>query len=427
MFFWYNSMCDSMKKMYIFIGIFLVFICIISIIGSSMISGDNLIASSMDILDVQDNKEVYFEGYGYSISNPNVIVNPYGNSPLTGIVMFDTDGYSEVSITIKGKDSSGDISYTFAKNKHHLIPIYGLYADYDNTVIIRSEGKEKVIGIKTDSLPSDFEYVNDSNSGNFSFYNGSYPYAVDVNNDVRWYLNSNYYGNITLLSGSRIVIGSDRYNSDGTSISIYEMNLLGKIYNEYLLSGSYYGCSALYEDNLLVLSDKVYVLDLQTGEVIYTLFDNDNYDYIGFNDNVIVHNEDGFYEYIDNEFNDISYSYESTEGEMYNNTSNYKIGKGKRYGSLNETKVSNKRISLVGYDNSEMNDIDISIDSDRVTIVNGNDKDIFVIFDKFFDKKIFEIDGSSTMYINKVGFKGKYTIYYSIDDKVYKSNYYIEV
>lgn len=427
MFFWYNSMCDSMKKMYIFIGIFLVFICIISIIGSSMISGDNLIASSMDILDVQDNKEVYFEGYGYSISNPNVIVNPYGNSPLTGIVMFDTDGYSEVSITIKGKDSSGDISYTFAKNKHHLIPIYGLYADYDNTVIIRSEGKEKVIGIKTDSLPSDFEYVNDSNSGNFSFYNGSYPYAVDVNNDVRWYLNSNYYGNITLLSGSRIVIGSDRYNSDGTSISIYEMNLLGKIYNEYLLSGSYYGCSALYEDNLLVLSDKVYVLDLQTGEVIYTLFDNDNYDYIGFNDNVIVHNEDGFYEYIDNEFNDISYSYESTEGEMYNNTSNYKIGKGKRYGSLNETKVSNKRISLVGYDNSEMNDIDISIDSDRVTIVNGNDKDIFVIFDKFFDKKIFEIDGSSTMYINKVGFNGKYTIYYSIDDKVYKSNYYIEV
>lgn len=420
-------MCDSMKKMYIFIGIFLIFICIISIIGSSMISGDNLIASSMDILDVQDNKEVYFEGYGYSISNPNVIVNPYGNSPLTGIVMFDTDGYSEVSITIKGKDSSGDISYTFAKNKHHLIPIYGLYADYDNTVIIRSEGKEKVIDIETDSLPSDFEYVNDSNSGNFSFYNGSYPYAVDVNNDVRWYLNSNYYGNITLLSGSRIVIGSDRYNSDGTSISIYEMNLLGKIYNEYLLSGSYYGCSALYEDNLLVLSDKVYVLDLQTGEVIYTLFDNDNYDYIGFDDNVIVHNEDGFYEYIDNEFNDISYSYESTEVEMYNNTSNYKIGKGKKYGSLNETKVSNKRISLVGYDNSEMNDIDISIDSDRVTIINGNDKDIFIIFDKFFDKKIFEIDGSSTMYINKTGFNGKYTIYYSIDDKVYKSNYYIEV
>ena len=50
-----------------------------------------------------------------------------------------------------------------------MIPIYGLYADYDNTVIIRSENKEKVINIKTNPLPSDFKYVNDSGSDNFSF------------------------------------------------------------------------------------------------------------------------------------------------------------------------------------------------------------------------------------------------------------------
>lgn len=427
MFFWYNSMCDSMKKMYIFIGIFLVFICMISVIGTSIMSGNMVIDSSMDIFDLQSNKEVYFEGYGYSISNPNVIVNPYGNSPLTGMVMFDTDGYSEASIMVKGKDSSGDISYTFAKNKHHLIPIYGLYADYDNTVIIKSEGKEKVINIKTDSLPSDFEYVNDGNSGNFSFYNGNYPYAIDGNNDVRWYLNSNYYGNITLLDNSRIVIGSDRYNSDGTSISIYEMDFLGKIYNEYLLSGSYYGYNALYGDNLLVLSDKVIILDLQTGEVVDTLFDNDSYDFIGYDDDIIVHNEDGFYVYNDGKFNDISYSYGVVKGEFYNNTSNYKIYKGKRFGILNETMTSNKRISLIKYSNGNLDNIVISFDSDRITIVNNDEEDVFVIFDKLFDKRIFEIDGSSTMYINKTGFNGKYTIYYSINNRVYKTDYYIEV
>ena len=375
-----------MKKMYVFALIFLVFIVSISIIGSSIVSGDNPVSTYKDIFTIQSNKEVYFEGYGYSIDNPNLVVNPYGNSPLTAIVMFDTDGYSEVSITIKGKDDSGDINYTFSSDKHHLIPIYGLYADYDNTVIIRSENKEKVINIKTNPLPSDFEYVNDSGSDNFSFYNGNYPYAVDINNDVRWYLNSNCYGNITTISDSRIIIGNDKYNEDGTSTGIYEMNLLGKIYNEYLLSDSYYGYNTIYDNDILVLSDKILRIDSQTGEVIDELFDNDNYDYIGIcDDSIIVHNEGGFYKYSDGKLNDIDYSYTLSSNDLYNATSNYKIIKPKRYGKLNKTKVSDKRISLIKYDKSDLKDIDISMDNERVTVTSKN------------------------------------------SDKVYKTNYYIEV
>lgn len=415
-----------MKKMYVFALIFLVFIVSISIIGSSIVLGDNPVSTYKDIFTIQSNKEVYFEGYGYSIDNPNLVVNPYGNSPLTAIVMFDTDGYSEVSITIKGKDDSGDINYTFSSDKHHLIPIYGLYADYDNTVIIRSENKEKVINIKTNPLPSDFEYVNDSGSGNFSFYNGNYPYAVDINNDVRWYLNNNYYGNITAISDSRIIIGNDKYNEDGTSTGIYEMNLLGKIYNEYLLSNSYYGYNTIYDNDILVLSDKILRIDSQTGEVIDELFDNDNYDYIGIcDDSIIVHNEGGFYKYSDGKLNDIDYSYTLSSNDLYNATSNYKIIKPKRYGELNKTKVSDKRISLIKYDKSDLKDIDISMDNERVTVTSKNSDKVYVIFDKLFDKKIYEVNG--TKYINNTSFNGKYTIYYSINDKVYKTNYYIEV
>lgn len=415
-----------MKKMYVFALIFLVFIVSISIIGSSIVSGDNPVSTYKDIFTIQSNKEVYFEGYGYSIDNSNLVVNPYGNSPLTAIVMFDTDGYSEVSITIKGKDDSGDINYTFSSDKHHLIPIYGLYADYDNTVIIRSENKEKVINIKTNPLPSDFEYVNDSGSDNFSFYNGNYPYAVDINNDVRWYLNNNYYGNITAISDSRIIIGNDKYNEDGTSTGIYEMNLLGKIYNEYLLSDSYYGYNTIYDNDILVLSDKILRIDSQTGEVIDELFDNDNYDYIGIcDDSIIVHNEGGFYKYSDGKLNDIDYSYTLSSNDLYNATSNYKIIKPKRYGKLNKTKVSDKRISLIKYDKSDLKDIDISMDNERVTVTFKNSDKVYVIFDKLFDKKIYEVNG--TKYINNTSFNGKYTIYYSINDKVYKTNYYIEV
>lgn len=412
--------------MYVFALIFLVFIVSISIIGSSIVSGDNPVSTYKDIFTIQSNKEVYFEGYGYSIDNSNLVVNPYGNSPLTAIVMFDTDGYSEVSITINGKDDSGDINYTFSSDKHHLIPIYGLYADYDNTVIIRSENKEKVINIKTNPLPSDFEYVNDSGSDNFSFYNGNYPYAVDINNDVRWYLNNNYYGNITAISDSRIIIGNDKYNEDGTSTGIYEMNLLGKIYNEYLLSDSYYGYNTIYDNDILVLSDKILRIDSQTGEVIDELFDNDNYDYIGIcDDSIIVHNEGGFYKYSDGKLNDIDYSYTLSSNDLYNATSNYKIIKPKRYGKLNKTKVSDKRISLIKYDKSDLKDIDISMDNERVTVTFKNSDKVYVIFDKLFDKKIYEVNG--TKYINNTSFNGKYTIYYSINDKVYKTNYYIEV
>ena len=99
--------------------------------------------------------------------------------------------------------------------------------------------------------------------------------------------------------------------------------------------------------------------------------------------------------------------------------------KPKRYGELNKTKVSDKRISLIKYDKSDLKDIDISMDNERVIVTSKNSDKVYVIFDKLFDKKIYEVSG--TKYINNTSFNGKYTIYYSINDKVYKTNYYIEV
>ena len=117
-------------------------------------------------------------------------------------------------------------------NKHHIIPIYGLYADYDNTIVLRSENKEKVINIKTDKLPDDFGEV--LCDGNYSFYNGNYPYASDSNGNVRWYLNKKYYGDITVYKDN-IIIGNDSYTEDNHSTGIYRMNFLGKVYGIYLV------------------------------------------------------------------------------------------------------------------------------------------------------------------------------------------------
>ena len=46
-----------MKKMYVFALIFLVFIVSISIIGSSIVSGDNPVSTYKDIFTIQSNKK----------------------------------------------------------------------------------------------------------------------------------------------------------------------------------------------------------------------------------------------------------------------------------------------------------------------------------------------------------------------------------
>ena len=39
---------------------------------------------------------------GYSFEEPNVIVNPYGNSPLTAVAAFHTDKELGGTVTVKG-------------------------------------------------------------------------------------------------------------------------------------------------------------------------------------------------------------------------------------------------------------------------------------------------------------------------------------
>lgn len=411
-----------MKKSYIFIGGFLIFILIITVVGCNLVTGNVSIKRDRDILSIQSNKEVYFNSYGYSIDNPNVIVNPYGNSPLTGIVMFETNDYSDVSVCIKNKNNECDISYSFGKYKYHIIPIYGLYADYNNSIVLKAEGKEKVINIKTDALPDDFGDV--LFDGSFSFYNGNYPYASDSEGNVRWYFNRKYFGNVT-FNDNYVIVGNDSYTENGT-IGIYRMNLLGKIYNEYLLSDDYYGYSCYYDGNIYALSKDVLVIDGQTGDII-SKYENDNYDSIANLDGNILLGRNNEWFSFDEDNNVISVSY-SPSGKIYSfydNSDEYRVFPGVRYGSLKETEMYNRDISILKYDKYTGNDIDVKMDSNRISVSNGTGNKIYLILDKLFDKRIYEI--SDVGYINLNGLNGKYTIYYKINDKVYKTDYFVEV
>ncbi len=170
--------------------------------------------------------------------------------------------------------------------------------------------------------------------------------------EVRWYLNSNYYGNISMTNESSIVIGSDRYNENGNVISLYQMNLLGKVYNEYIVN-NYYGVNTVYGGIVSVLSNDVISIDLQTGNIIKKYFNNDDYDYIDNVDgNIILRKDNDFYKVGDNnKLEDTTYEYKEKVISFYNNTSNYSIAPSVRYGKLDETTESKKKkISLINYD-----------------------------------------------------------------------------
>lgn len=415
-----------MRKSCILIILFLFFIVIITIIGSEIVTGNIKIDEGRDILTIQKNKELYFNVYGYTLDNPNVIVNPYGNSPLTALVMFSSSDYSKVEITIKGKNGDNDIYYSFDKDKYHYIPVYGLYADYDNTIIIKCEGRERVINIKTEGLPLDFEMKRDITYADYMIYNDDYPYVIDKNGEVRWFLNEHYYGNITCLEDSSIIIGSDRYDENDNTVSFYKINLLGKIYNEYILENGYYGFNVVYDDRVLVLSEDILVIDLQTGEIMDKFINND-YDYLDVSgDDIVVGRDNVFYRLLDDKEESIEYSINGKDFSFYNGTSNYSIISSERYGGLKSSLLSEKNINLIKYKEIEQfEDIEIINEVDRIKVINNSGENIYLILDKFMDKRIYEV--SDIRYINKKGLNGKYTIYYKIKNKVYKTDYYIEV
>ena len=233
---------------------------------------------------------------GYTIDNPNVVLDPYHNSPLTALVMFETEEEVEPTITVHGEDELSTFSHTFESSKIHYLPVYGLYPDTENTVTITytedGEEKEKELKIKTEALPEDFilptsvEADKENLSNDLYFFTPSskgYTCAYDVNGDVRWYLSSNALWDNARLENGHLLISTERLiNSPYYMTGLYEIDLLGKIYQEYSLPGGYHhDYDELPSGNLLVASDDfnnpsgtvedyIVELDRTTGNILKT-------------------------------------------------------------------------------------------------------------------------------------------------------------
>lgn len=224
------------------------------------------IDTESDLLYVQQQTEQQIlSNTNYTIDNPNVVLNPYGNSPLSALIVFQTKDLTTTTVTIKGKDGADDIKHTFTPAKVHILPIYGLYAGYDNKVVIEASGISKELTITTAPLPDDFSKVTDLSNADFDtdeFYFTTpeeigYTAAYDANGEVRWYLVGDYKWDIQRLNNGHILLSSDKILSKNYSIGLIEMDLLGKVYYEYAIPGGYHhDVYELNNGNLLLASNK---------------------------------------------------------------------------------------------------------------------------------------------------------------------------
>lgn len=63
-----------------------------------------------------------------------MIVNPYGLSPLSALIQFDTETAEPVTVIVKGKQPQTDLTWTYEPSTSHCLPIIGLYPEQKTTV-----------------------------------------------------------------------------------------------------------------------------------------------------------------------------------------------------------------------------------------------------------------------------------------------------
>ncbi len=231
------------------------------------------------------------DGGNYTITSPFVALDPYGTSPLSALVAFQTTEEGSVSVEIAGKTSATTVTHDFDEDgTTHLLPIYGLYGDTNNKVTITFTGvsgkiSKKVVYIQTDALPenmvvADVTVANTSqmvDGFTYGIREGGGSYAIDANGDIRWYTTIEISTMpIKRLANGNIISGSSTLvEGESVAASLFEFDMLGRVYNEYLIYGVHHEVVELSNGDLLVaasvgdtVEDYIVRLDRTTGEIV---------------------------------------------------------------------------------------------------------------------------------------------------------------
>ena len=373
-------------KLIIFIFIFIIIFCFV---GVFFVQADTEIEGEEDILEVQNNITNSINVYGYTFDNPNVIINPYGENYNSALIIFETDEYVSLKVNVNNIDT-----FNSRETNKHYIGVYNLLtgSNYINLSYGKNSKKIEIV-IEEENNPSILE-------------------------------------NGILLSNNHLLIPTDKYIDNDIYTGIREVDALGKIYYEYLINDGYKNIACEIDDErLAVLGDNLIILDRQNGDILSSFDISDySYDWIGMDyvdEKIVLYSsEKNISINIEGDISDTlgSYNKKYLKGDI-----NYKNIEAIRFFKEKETKKSNESIWLLNYSDEMKNEIDIQKEFNRIIISSEdiNGCNTYLVLEKLLDKRVYQLCDKIN-YIYTYDFDGKYSVYFKIDNEVYKTDKYLE-
>ncbi len=189
----------------------------------------------------------------YTLQNPYIIQDPYQANPLSALVIFETEQPATSLVTVQGKDEFTTFSSSTRQPKtHHEVAVLGLYPDTNNKVRVAiqmngSPDQSAELSLKTEALPHDFPSIEVEASKPELMEAGvtlmvpcfetNTTYLLDARGDVRGYFTNKNFGHGTAMrvldNGRLIATGDIMKIMPYNMYTLWEMNLLGKVFVEY--------------------------------------------------------------------------------------------------------------------------------------------------------------------------------------------------
>lgn len=212
----------------------------------------------------------------YTFNDAYVEVNPYKISPLSGIIIFNTN--KEETVTVYINDT---LTTIMEATKKHVIPIYGLLENFDNKIKLVMNDEEIVYSMKTDASNLEFPLTVNTrsetlNSEEMYFTVASYSTyltAWDNLGNLRFYLTVDNRMDVEWLSNGHFLIGTSQGQFAENFVAFVEMDYLGKIYNYYVPSNGYSFEFQNLSDGTIMLAGGKNPVYLEE-QVIYTIDPN---------------------------------------------------------------------------------------------------------------------------------------------------------
>ena len=188
-------------------------------------------------------------------------INPFGHNPLCAIINFEVPKMSKVHLQILSKHSPTDnLVHQFETlSKEHEVPVFGLYQDYENKVVISLIGEDDNTFI-TDTLLFQTEKIIKINpiiqvlqrdrsrmgSGSFhlvsslSWFSPTVVYMFDDYGEIRWlvdYTDHHMLGVLFYDVGVEQLKNGNLYFGDLVRDRIYEVDFFGRVVNLWEMPG----------------------------------------------------------------------------------------------------------------------------------------------------------------------------------------------